>query len=339
MSAVLPPLAPWQQRVYAQVAEALAAGHFGHATLIVGPPAIGKRLLAEHLAQRVLCLAPLPDGAPCGRCKSCTLLASRTQMEVPELRPDGSLAHPFGHSAHPDLLLLGYETNAKTGKPRSEIVIEQVRALTEKLSLTAQLGQAQVVIVDPADAVNWSAFNALLKTLEEPQPGRYLWLLASSPMRVPATIRSRCQRLLIRLPPREEALAWLVQQGHDPALAEEALAAARGHPGLAHAWASGDGLEVRRDVASTVEALQHARAQPAEVAQRWCADGRAEARLHALAELAVQAAATAAPAQVLQLARRFEAANRARALLQTQVRAELVVLDALLPWAPAASTR
>ncbi|MCR6496799.1 hypothetical protein LJB71_11640 [Thermomonas sp. S9] len=332
----LPALAPWQQRAYGQAAEALTAGHFGHATLITGPALIGKRLLAEHLARRVLCLAPRAGGEPCGSCRSCALFFARSQMEVAELRPDGSLAHPWGHSAHPDLLFLGYEINQKTGKPRTEIVIDQIRALTTAMGLTAQLGGAQVVIVDPADAVNWSAWNAILKTLEEPQPGRYLWLLASSPAQLPATIRSRCQRLELRLPPRAETLAWLRARGHAAELAEEALDAARGHPGLADAWAAGDGLALRREVVEAVAALGRGRAVPSDIAQRWVADGRAEERLRHLAEHALHAATEQPQASTVRgLALCFEAANRARGLLRTTVRADLAVLEALLPWLPA----
>lgn len=329
----LPALAPWQQRAYAQAAEAIDAGHFGHATLVTGPALIGKRLLAEQLARRVLCLSPRADGEACGACRSCTLFASRAQMETPELRPDGSLAHPWGHSAHPDLVFLGYEINQKTGKPRGEIVIEQIRALSEKMGLTAQLGGAQVVIVDPCDAINWSAFNALLKTLEEPQPGRYLWLLASNPARLPATIRSRCQRLELRLPPHDEALHWLRQRGHAEALAGEALDAARGHPGLADAWIAGDGLALRRDALKDAQALLRAQAEPVDVAQRWVADGRADERLRHLAEFALrEAAGLTDPAATRRLAARFDAANRARELLRTTVRADLAVMEALLAW-------
>jgi len=329
----LPPLSPWQQRAYAQAADALAGGHFGHATLIVGPALIGKRLLAEHLARRVLCLSPRADGEACGACKSCTLFASRAQMETPELRPDGSPAHPWGHSAHPDLQFLGYEINQKTGKPRGEIVIEQIRTLSEKMGLTAQLGGAQVVIVDPCEAINWSAFNALLKTLEEPQPGRYLWLLASNPAQLPATIRSRCQRLELRLPPRDETLAWLRQRGHAETLASEALDAARGHPGLADTWASGDGLSLRRDAVKDAQALQRGQAEASDVAQRWVADGRAAERLGHLAEYALrEAAGLTDPAATRTLAARFDAANRARDLLRTTVRADLAVMEALLAW-------
>ncbi len=330
---LLPALTPWQQRAYQQACAALDAGHFGHATLIVGPERIGKRVLAEHLAQRVLCTSPRGDGEACGACKSCALFASRSQYDPPETRPDGSPSHPWGHSAHPDLLFLGYEVNAKTGKPRAEIVIEQIRGMSEKMGLTPQLGGAQVVIVDPCDAINWNAFNALLKTLEEPQPGRYLWLLSSNPARLPATIRSRCQRLELRLPPRAEALQWLASRGHRGEVAQEALDAARGHPGLADAWASGDGLTLRRAVAQDVQSLQRGQAAPAELAQRWVADGRAEERLRHLAELALhEAAGLTDPARTRTLAARFDAANRARELLRSTVRADLAVTETLLKW-------
>ena len=124
---------------------------------------------------------------------------------------------------HPDLQLVSFIPNKSGDKLRTEIVIEQVREITDKLALTPQYGVAQVVIVDPADAINRSAANALLKTLEEPQPGRYLWLISSDPARLPQTIRSRCQRLEFKLPPQHEALAWLQQLGHSEASAREAL--------------------------------------------------------------------------------------------------------------------
>lgn len=338
MSLELPLLSPWQQRAHAYAASALSEGHFGHASLIVGPALIGKRVLAEHLARRVLCLSPRGDGEACGACRSCRLFAARSQFEPLEVRPDGTLAQPWGHSAHPDLVFIGYEVHARTGKPRTEIVIEQIRALSEKMTLTPQLGGAQVVIVDPADAINYSAFNALLKTLEEPQPGRYIWLLSASPARLPATIRSRCQRLELRLPRRDESLDWLHKRGHAVGVAEEALDAARGHPGLAHDWASGDGLNLRRSVAQDAQALQRGQAAPAEMAQRWVADGRGGERLRHLAELALhdlsiaQAGGLTDPARTRTLARRFDAANRARGLLQTTVRGDLAVTESLLGW-------
>jgi DNA polymerase-3 subunit delta' len=129
------------------------------------------------------------------------------------------------------------------------------------------------VIIDPAEAINHAASNALLKTLEEPVPGRYLWLVTAHPARLSATIRSRCQKLEFRLPPQEESLTWLRACGHAEAAAREALDAARGHPGLAHEWLQGNGLAVRREVATDLAKLARGEAAVADTAQRWSADG------------------------------------------------------------------
>ncbi|MGI8559963.1 MAG: DNA polymerase III subunit delta', partial [Luteimonas sp.] len=230
---------------------------------------------------------------------------------------------------------LGFVLNDKARPPRmrTEIVIEQIRALSEKFTLTPQYGGAQVAIVDPADALNHAACNALLKTLEEPQPGRYLWLLAANPMRLPATIRSRCQRLEFRLPPRAEALAWLMEQGHGDAKAGEALDAARGHPGLADAWLRDGGMALRREVASDLSKVALGAAGAVEMAQQWTADGHAALRLRHAADLANAAAAgLTAPSRTRKLATWFDAANRTRELLRTTVRADLAVAELLLAW-------
>ena len=135
------------------------------------------------------------------------------------------------------------------------------------------------------------------------------------------------------MPPRDEALQWLRQRGHAEALASEALDAARGHPGLADAWASGDGLALRRAAVKDAQALLHGQAEASEVAQRWVADGRAAERLGHLAEFALrEAAGLTDPAATRTLAARFDAANRARELLHTTVRADLAVAEALLAW-------
>jgi DNA polymerase-3 subunit delta' len=345
-AAPLPVFAPWQQRAYDQAAAALDAGRLGHALLFCGPAQLGKRLVAERLAQRVLCQSRAPGEEPCGRCRSCTLFAARVQADPPELRPDGTLAHPWGRAGHPDARFIGYATNERTGKARTEIVIDQVRALSQALALTPQMGVAQVALVEPADAIGHAAANALLKTLEEPQPGRYLWLVASEPARLPATIRSRCQKLEFRLPPRDEALAWLRAQGHDAKAAGEALDAARGHPGMAAAWLAGDGMALRREVAKDLDALTRGDASAAATAQRWTGDEQAALRLRFAADLALEqiaqgglpasAADLTGPVRTRRLAAWFDAANRTAALLRTQVRADLAVAELLLAWPPQA---
>ena len=328
-------LAPWQQRVYEQAAAALDAGRLAHGLLFCGPAQLGKRAVAERLAQRMLCADRRGDGEPCGLCRACHMFASRSQRDPVEHRPDGSLAHPDGHSGHPDLVFVGYEVNPKSKPPkvRSEIVIEQVRTLSEQMALTTRLGGSQVVIIDPADAINHAACNALLKTLEEPVPGRYLWLISAHPARLPATIRSRCQRLEFRLPPRDEALAWLKTNRHAEPAAGEALDAARGHPGLAHEWLQGNGMALRREVATDLAKLASGDAGVVATAQRWVSDDDATLRLQHAADLALaQAARLTDPRRARSLAAWFDMANRTRELLRTTVRADLAVVELLMAW-------
>jgi len=218
---------------------------------------------------------------------------------------------------------------------RTEIVIEQIRDISQKLALTPQYGVAQVVVVDPADAINRAACNALLKTLEEPAPGRYLWLISADPARLPATIRSRCQRLEFNLPPQEEALRWLVACGHTEAAAGEALAAARGHPGDADTWLREGGLTLRREVDADLDRLQRGEIGVADLARRWAEDEQAPLRLRHAADLVLDRArgiGLTDPARLHKLASWFDAANRTRDLLRTTVRADLALTDLLYAW-------
>lgn len=301
-------LAPWQQRAFDRAAEALDAGRMGHALLLCGPERLGKRAVAERLARHVL---------------GCEREARAAQL--------------FAAGTHPDYSAISFIPTRDGSRLRSEIVIEQIRELSEKLGLTPQYGRAKVALVDPADAVNHAACNALLKTLEEPRPDRYLWLVAANPMRLPATIRSRCQRLEFRLPPAGEALAWLLTQGHPEAAADEALAAARGHPGLADAWLRDGGLDLRREVAADLAALERGELAVPEAARRWTEDENAGLRLRHAADLAAaRAAGLTDPAGIRRLAAWFDAANRTRDLLRTTVRADLAVIELLLAWRDAA---
>jgi len=296
------PLAPWQQRIYDYAAATLDEGRMGHALLLCGPRLIGKRQVAERLAARVL-----------------------------KLDQDPRAAHLFAARTHPDYRQVSFIPNREGTRLRTEIVIEQIRELTDSLVLTPQYGGAQVAIIDPADAINHAACNALLKTLEEPQPNRYLWLLSAEPARLPATIRSRCQRLEFRLPPYTEALAWLHARGHTAMAAEEALAATRGHPGLADSWLRDGGMELRRSVAADLSALRKGQTSALELARRWSADDTLAERLYHAADLALgEAATTNTPATIRRLANWFDHACRTRALLHTPVRAELAVAELLL---------
>jgi DNA polymerase-3 subunit delta' len=300
---------PWQQRAFDQAVAALDGGRLGHGLLICGPAGLGKRAVAERLARHVL-----SGGAPDAAGRDAQLIDAGT---------------------HPDLSLVSLVMNKEGTRLRTEIVIDQVRALSQKLAMTPQYGVAQIAIVEPADVVNRAACNALLKTLEEPAPGRYLWLVSAQPARLPATIRSRCQRLEFRLPPREEALAWLQRQGHAPRQAEEALDAARGHPGQADQWLREGGMELRKSVAADLSKLQRGDLGVVETAQRWAADEQADLRLRHAADLALAHASAPGltdPARLHKLAAWFDAANRTRDLLTTTVRSDLAMADLLLAW-------
>jgi DNA polymerase-3 subunit delta' len=306
---VSPVFAPWQQRAFDHALAALQAGRLGHGLLICGSAGLGQRTVAERLARHVL-----SGGAPDGGGRDAQLIDAGT---------------------HPDLSLLALAMNKEGTRLRTEIVIDQVRALSQKLAMTPQYGIAQIAIVDPADAINRAACNALLKTLEEPSPGRYLWLISAQPARLPATIRSRCQRLEFRLPPREEALAWLQRQGHAHQDAEEALDAARGHPGQADQWLREGGMDLRKSVAADLARLQRGDAGVVETAQRWAADEHADLRLRHAADLALAHASAPGltdPTRLHKLAAWFDAANRTRDLLTTTVRGDLAMVDLLLAW-------
>jgi DNA polymerase-3 subunit delta' len=175
----------------------------------------------------------------------------------------------------------------------------------------------------------------LLKTLEEPAAGRYQWLISAQPARLPATIRSRCQRMEFKLPPHGEALAWLRTQGHSAKDAGEALGAARGHPGLADQWLGEGGLALRKAVAGDLDKLERGEIAVIETAQRWTADEQADLRLRHAADLVLAQAGDAGltdPARLHKLATWFDAANRTRDLLRTTVRGDLAMVDLLLAW-------
>jgi DNA polymerase-3 subunit delta' len=125
---------------------------------------------------------------------------------------------------------------AKTAKPSQEIKVDQVRELDGFLGLRSHRGRRRIVLVQPAEAMNIHAANALLKALEEPQSGAHFLLVAHRPARLLATIRSRCAALPLPLPEPELARAWLKAQSIPEA--EAWLTFAGGAPLLALNYAS-----------------------------------------------------------------------------------------------------
>ena len=177
-------LLPWHRAAWESIDGARRAGRLPHALLVAGPRGVGKRQLVGVLARSLLCSAQDDSGLACGHCPECTLLAAGT---------------------HPDLTEIGPDPDSKS----NEIRVDAVRRLAERDALTAYRGGRKVIVLAPAQNMNISAANSLLKTLEEPSAGTLLCLVCEQPSRLPATIRSRCQELKVPVPPEPEALEWL----------------------------------------------------------------------------------------------------------------------------------
>ena len=204
---------PWQAQALATLSGAAARERLGHAWLLHGPAGLGKRRLAETLGAALVC------GLPARHWQE-SLPASLETAEPPEvLLPDLHRLTPA-----PD---------------KQSIGVDQVRALIEQFGYTSHGGGARVAIVSLAEQMTVSAANSLLKTLEEPPPEAYLLLVSHVPGRLPATLRSRCQRIAVKPPPRESALAWLA--GVEPARDwARLLGLAGGSPLLAVSYAAKD---------------------------------------------------------------------------------------------------
>jgi DNA polymerase III subunit delta' len=185
------PLLPWHKDSWDLVNRARRAGRVPHALLVTGPFGVGKRQLVERLAHSLLCSRPDEQGLACGKCRDCELLAAGTHADYNKVGPD-----PQSKS--------------------DEIKVDAVRRLAESDGLTAHRGGYKVIVLDPAQNMNASSANSLLKTLEEPSPNTLLCLVCEQPGRLPATIRSRCQELKIPVPAEAEALAWLRGQTDSP---------------------------------------------------------------------------------------------------------------------------
>jgi DNA polymerase-3 subunit delta' len=204
---------------------AIGRGHLAHAYLFEGPPGVGKRSAALGLAMALDCAAA--PGTGCGVCDVCRRIEAGLHPDVPSFGPSGA---------------------------GGQIVVEDAKTILALARTRPHEAPARVIVVDDADAMNPSAANCLLKTLEEPLQGNHLILCSSAPDRLLPTIRSRTQRIRFRSLDPAALLALGRARGVPAARAELAAALADGSAArmleVASAGDDGDGgpAEALRDL-------------------------------------------------------------------------------------------
>lgn len=156
-----------QKAVKTTLKNALASGKIAHAYLFSGPRGTGKTSMARILAKALNCEQG-PTAEPCGQCGNCQRIVQGTSLDVIEI------------------------------DAASNTSVDNIRDLREQVAFTPAESHYKVYIIDEVHMLSTGAFNALLKTLEEP-PAHAVFILATTdPQKVPATIQSRCQRFEFR---------------------------------------------------------------------------------------------------------------------------------------------
>lgn len=182
-----------------------------NAVLLAGPQGVGKVELAHEWAKSLLCETPGHEGEACGHCEAC---------------------HWFDAGTHPDFMHLTFiEKETREGEVRlaTEIGVEQARQAVEFIQLSTYRAGRRLVLIEPAEGLNIASANALLKVLEEPPINTVFVLISHQPRQLLPTILSRCHKLEVGLPSREESAKWIKSQG----MSESALSWAGGAPLIA----------------------------------------------------------------------------------------------------------
>jgi DNA polymerase-3 subunit delta' len=238
---------PWQIKPWDQLCEMRQKQRLPHALLISGPCGIGKERFATTFGATLLCSDTSSIGESCGNCHAC---------------------HLINANSHPDLIHIAPETSGQV------IKVDQIREVVQFVNETSIQNGFRVIIINRAHTMNHNAANALLKTLEEP-PANTLFILLSGQMtRLQATIRSRCQILMLLKPSDDMALRWLESQLLDShsfstQTLEIALNIAAGAPLKALSLLSDDTILYRQNLYQGLAALSQGQADPLQLAKEW----------------------------------------------------------------------
>ncbi len=319
----------WIETPLAQLAETRA--RLPHALLVHGREGVGQFELALAFAQFVLCEKPAPGGRACGRCSACNWFGQGNHPDFRLLQPESMAGDEEGEPA------------ADSKKKSDQIRVEQVRDLQRFLAVGTHRGGLRVIVLHPADAMNVSTQNAVLKSLEEPPPDTLFLLVTSFAHRLLPTIRSRCQDIAVPIPDRDQATRWLEEQRVENP--ESLLALAGGAPLAAMRLSESEPVR-RRLIAQLSEprfdpvaVTEHCLgAEPGEVVawlQRWVYDllslrltGRL--RYHLADEQGIRAtAARCDPCRAATLLRKLA---KARSLAQHPLNPRLFFEDLLIQY-------
>lgn len=226
--------------------DAFNAEKIHHAWMITGPKGIGKATLAYKMARFLLNNPPEDDQGP-GLFGD---VLERTALTSLETDLDSPANHLINAASNPDLMIIERTEDPKTGKMRSNILVDDVRKINEFFHKTSTDGGWRVAIVDTADEMNRNAANAILKILEEPPKNSILIILAHAPGRLLPTIKSRCRMLPLK-PLKSLTVKEILQKNYpekEENIIDGYVALSNGSPGYAISLIEHQGLKVYREI-------------------------------------------------------------------------------------------